>query len=94
MLRHVEREFAAGGIAEQGGGAIQVLGHDLAALAQNWLKAYLIGEGRGVAVVSTGPDGVLDTNIDRLWSRRDVPHAFDGDDTGSILVLQKDGEAE
>ena len=57
-------------------------------------RAFLVGAGRAVAVVSTGPDGILDTNVDRLWSRRDLPHAFDGDDTGSILVLQKDGEAE
>ena len=56
--------------------------------------AYLLGGGRLVAVISTGPDGVLDTNIDRLWSRRDFPHPFDGDDAGSILALVMDGESE
>jgi hypothetical protein len=57
-------------------------------------RAYLLGGGRAVAVVSAGPDGILDTNIDRLWSRRDFPHAFDGDDTGSILTLVSDGGSE
>lgn len=56
--------------------------------------AYLLGGGRLVAVISTGPDGVLDTNIDRLWSRRDFPHPFDGDDAGSILALVIDGGNE
>lgn len=54
-------------------------------------RAFLLGGGRVVAVVSTGPDGVLDTNIDRLWSRRDFPHPFDGDDAGHILALANDG---
>lgn len=57
-------------------------------------QAYLLGGGRMVAVISTGSDGVLDTNLDRLGSRRDFPHPFDGDDAGSILALVSDGGSE
>lgn len=50
-------------------------------------RAILLADGRGVAVISAGPDGVLATSLERLWGRRDLRHAFDGDDAGFVLVL-------
>ena len=54
-------------------------------------RAVLLAGGRGVAVVSAGPDGNFDTALDRLWGRRDVAHAFDGDDAGHVLTLAAAG---
>ena len=54
-------------------------------------RAILLADGRGVAVISAGPDGVMATSRERLWDRRDLPHAFDGDDAGFILVLPGSG---
>ena len=44
-----------------------------------------------MAVLSSGPDGNFDTAIERLWGRRDMALAFDGDDAGFILVINDDG---
>ena len=54
-------------------------------------RAVLLNGGAAVAVFSSGPDGNLDTAIERLWGRRDMTSAFDGDDAGYILVINDDG---
>jgi len=54
-------------------------------------RAILLNDGEAVVVLSSGPDGVFDTAFDRLWGRRDVAAAFDGDDAGFILVITENG---
>jgi hypothetical protein len=49
-------------------------------------RAVLLADGRGVAVVSAGPDGRFATAFGRLWDRRGMDDAFDGDDAGFVLV--------
>ncbi len=55
-------------------------------------RAYLAEDGRGVAVVSAGPDGRFDTAPDDLAKMRAERLVFRGDDTGYILLLDNDGE--
>jgi hypothetical protein len=45
-----------------------------------------------VAVISTGPDLVLDTDTARLFSRPDTINPCDGDDVGYVLEFGRDGE--
>lgn len=54
-------------------------------------RAVLLNGGSAVVVLSSGPDGNFDTAIDRLWGRRNMDSAFDGDDAGFILMINEDG---
>jgi hypothetical protein len=54
-------------------------------------RAILLNGGAALTVFSSGPDGIFDTAIERLWGRRDMALAFDGDDAGFILVINDDG---
>jgi hypothetical protein len=54
-------------------------------------RAVLLADGRGVAVISAGPDGEFATSLERLWGRRGVADAFDGDDAGFVLALPDPG---
>jgi hypothetical protein len=44
-----------------------------------------------IAVLSTGPDGALDTNPAHLWSRPDNINPGDGDDVGVVLEIDSVG---
>lgn len=54
-------------------------------------RAVLLNGGAAVVVLSSGPDGNFDTAIERLWGRRAMASAFDGDDEGFILVVNEHG---
>jgi hypothetical protein len=81
--------------ALEGSGAPQVKG-------QPWLKEIpldpwgrpyrvLAGE-KGLAVLSTGPDGRLDTDPNRMWKRPGGINPCDGDDIGIVLESDPEGE--
>jgi len=42
-------------------------------------------EAVAVVVLSCGPDGVLNTDLENIWHRTGLKDAFDGDDEGYIL---------
>jgi len=45
-----------------------------------------------IVVLSTGPDGKLDTDPTRLWTRPKNINPCDGDDVGIVLEIDPDGE--
>ena len=57
-----------------------------------WGRPYrALVSGRAIAVLSTGPNGTLDTEPGRLWGRPDGINPCDGDDVGFVLKSDLDG---
>lgn len=46
-----------------------------------------------VAVLSLGPNQLLDTDLNRLWTRPENINPGDGDDVGFVLEFELDGES-
>jgi hypothetical protein len=58
-----------------------------------WGCPYRVMQTDGaIAVLSTGPDGKLDTDPVRLWTRPENINPCDGDDVGIVLEVDPDGE--
>lgn len=49
--------------------------------------------GQAVAVLSLGPNQLLDTDLNRLWTRPENINPGDGDDVGFVLEFELDGES-
>lgn len=57
-----------------------------------WGQAYhVMVTDLAIAVVSAGPDGMLDTEPAHLWSRPNNINPGDGDDVGIVLEIDSDG---
>ena len=57
-----------------------------------WGRPYLVmATDTAIAVLSTGPDGTLNTNVARLWTRPGNINPGDGDDVGVVLEIDPDG---
>jgi hypothetical protein len=57
-----------------------------------WGGAYRVTfAGTRVAVLSAGPNGRLDTDMSRLWSRPADINPADGDDVCVVLDMEQDG---
>lgn len=48
-------------------------------------------DGTKVAILSAGPNGRIDTDTAKLWSRPDAINPGDGDDVCVVLDLEQDG---
>ena len=59
-----------------------------------WGSSYLVMiNDQAVAVLSMGPNQILDTDPTRLWTRPENINPCDGDDVGYVLEFDKDGES-
>lgn len=59
-----------------------------------WGNPYQVMLGDGaVAVLSLGPNQLLDTDLGRLWTRPENVNPGDGDDVGFVLEFENDGES-
>ena len=57
-----------------------------------WGRSYLVMQkDAAIAVLSTGPNGELDTDPSRIWARPANINPCDGDDIGIILKTDLDG---
>jgi len=57
-----------------------------------WGRSYLVLQtDTAIAVVSTGPNQKLDTDLTRIWIRPANINPCDGDDVGIVLELDSDG---
>jgi hypothetical protein len=57
-----------------------------------WGSSYLVLQtGTAIAVLSTGPNKKLDTELARIWTRPANINPCDGDDVGIVLVMDSDG---
>ncbi len=58
-----------------------------------WGNSYRVMiSANAVAVLSMGPNQVLDTNPIRLWTRPENINPCDGDDVGIVLEFEEDGD--
>lgn len=59
-----------------------------------WGNPYraILGEG-AVAVLSCGPDQILDTDLNRMWDRPGNINPADGDDVGYVLEFESPGDS-
>lgn len=59
-----------------------------------WGNSYRVMiTGKAVAVLSMGPNQILDTDPARLWTRPENINPCDGDDVGFVLEFDEDGES-
>ncbi len=59
-----------------------------------WGSSYRVMiNDKAVAVVSMGPNQILDTEPARLWTRPENINPCDGDDVGFVLEFVSDGES-
>ncbi len=57
-----------------------------------WGRSYLVLQtDTAIAVVSTGPNKKLDTDLARIWARPANINPCDGDDVGIVLEIDSDG---
>jgi len=57
-----------------------------------WGRSYLVLQtDTAIAVLSTGPNKKLDTELARIWDRPANINPCDGDDVGIVLIMDSDG---